>query len=198
MARRLRRAIFALAIGAVLGALSETARAQTRVDSGGRLFDVTRAERRAGLGAALLSARRSGTNSYRSGLEFRWVDELTWSRSVFAIHSGLGTNLRLLDDGYALSLGQSGGLTGVRLGAFELAAGTSVSALNVEWVDGRFGFGMLWPRSSAGLCLHLGRLRLDALAHVEYLWNWFGPDHFVRGAGLLISLEQIRLTPSFR
>jgi hypothetical protein len=144
-----------------------------------------------------LFARRTDGKRHEPGFELRWVDELEWSSAPFVVHSGLGSSFRALKDGYALSFGQSGGLTGLRLGPLEIAVGASVSALNAEWMDGQAGFGMFWPRTTAGLCLHLGPVSVDTLAHVEYLWSWFGDDHFVRGLGIMVSLSQPRLGPAF-
>lgn len=184
-------------IGAsLLLATSASLAGQTRAVARG-LFDLTQAEHRIGLGVARIFDRPTHEDRYRPGLELRWADELIWRRSAFVMQNGFGSSLRLLHEGYALSLGQSEGLSGIRLGPVELVGGLGLSWLNGSWGDDGLGFGMLWPRSSAGLRFGLGAVRVDVLAHVEYLWNWLGADRFVRGFGLRLSLPGAPVKPPF-
>jgi hypothetical protein len=164
----------------------------------GRAFDLASAERRAGVGVARIEDRATDARRYEPGLELRWTDELGWDSSAWAVRNGFGASLRLLHDGYALSLGQSTGLSGARLGPLQLVGGVGVSVLNASWDDGDLGFGMFWPRSSAGVCFDIGAARVDVIAHVEYLWNWFGADRFARGLGIMVSWPRAPVRPPFK
>lgn len=126
------------------------------------------------------------------------MEELGWARPPLVMRSTAGSSFRVLPDGYALSLGQSTGVAGVRLGPVELVGGVGLSLLNVSSARQQLGFGMLWPRSLAAVCVSLGALRLDLVAHVEYGWDWVGTDRYLRGLGLVISLPRAPIQPPFR
>jgi hypothetical protein len=162
------------------------------------LFDTRDAAHYSGLGLDRIFARPETAQHYGPGIEVRFADQLVWTRSIAQLESTFGGSLRLLPHGYALSVAQSGGVAGVRLGPFEFKAGVSLSILNVDTVLSGWDLSMFWPRSMAGVCLTVGGIRVDVLAHVEYLWRWFGPDEYVRGIGVMVSLKQGPLGPMFR
>jgi hypothetical protein len=162
------------------------------------VFDVNASRHYSGIGVARIYSRATDANRYEPGLEFRFADALVWTPPMTQLEGSFGASLRVLSQGYALSLAQSGGLAGLRFGPVQLKAGVSLSLLNLDVVQERWGFGMFWPRSMAGVGLALGPVRVDALAHVEYLWRWSGADQYVRGVGLLISLERRPIGPNFR
>jgi hypothetical protein len=161
------------------------------------VFDLGDSEHYSGLGLARIFARPENAQRYGPGIEVRFADQLVWTRSVAQLESTFGGSLRLLPHGYALSVAQSGGVAGVRLGPIEFKAGVALSILNVDTVLSGWDLSMFWPRSMAGVCFNLGTVRVDVLAHVEYLWRWFGPDEFVRGISVMVSLKQGPLGPMF-
>jgi hypothetical protein len=160
------------------------------------VFDVRDAVHYSGLGLGRIYARPENAQHFGPGVEVRFADQLVWTRSVAQLESAFGGSLRLLPHGYALSVAQSGGAAGVRLGPLEFKASVALSILNVDTVLSGWDLSMFWPRSMLGVCLSLGAVRVDVLAHVEYLWRWFGPDEYVRGIGVMVSLKQGPLGPT--
>lgn len=162
------------------------------------IFDVKASRHYSGIGVARIFSRATDANRYEPGLEFRFADGLVWNPPLTQLEGSYGASLRVLSQGYALSMGQSTGVAGLRFGPVQLKAGVSLSLVNLDVVQERWGFGMFWPRSMAGVGLAFGHVRVDALAHVEYLWRWSGADQYVRGVGVLFSLERRPIGPDFR
>src|SRR4051794_2795363 len=80
------------------------------------VFDVRDAVHYSGLGLARIYARPENAQHFGPGVEVRFADQLVWTRSAAQLESAFGGSLRLLPHGYALSVAQSGGAAGVRLG----------------------------------------------------------------------------------
>jgi hypothetical protein len=157
---------------------------------GARIFDVRAAEHYSALGVARLWARAADRGSYRPGWEFRLVDELRWEPQPAVVEGSWGASLRVVPGLLAGSLGQSGGLAGLRLGPVEMKTGVNLSLFNLVLRQGTPDFGMFWPRALVALGLNVGGVRVEAVAHVEYLWCWSGPSEYARGLGLMLSLER--------
>ena len=93
---------------------------------------------------------------------FRIIDDKSFSWSIF--HQDLGG--------------------GLMIGPFEPEAGIGLSILTVDIFHAQPSIQLFSPRVTAGLGLHLGRIRVDLKVHSEYLWRWFGPDYQVHGVTL--------------
>lgn len=178
---------FGVGIVLLAGALTAKAEGSER-GLGAHIFDVRASQRYSGLGAARLWARTTDRGSYRPGWEFRLVDELRWEPSPAVVEGSLGASLRVLPGLLAGSLGQSGGLAGFALGPVELKTGVNLSLFNLVLREGKPDFGMFWPRALVALGLTVGQVRVEAVAHLEYLWCWRGPSEYARGLGLMVSL----------
>lgn len=176
-------------VGIVLLAGLLTAKAEgSERGLGAHIFDVRAAEHYSGVGAARLWARPTNRGAYRPGWEFRLVDVLRWEPSPAVVEGSLGASLRVLPGLLAGSLGQSGGLAGLEFGPVEMKSGVNLSLFNLVLREGKPDFGMFWPRALVALGLTVGRVRVEAVAHLEYLWCWRGPSEYARGLGLMVSL----------
>jgi hypothetical protein len=182
-----------------LVALASAARgAEPAVPRATEPFDVRTAQRYLGIGVARLSVRPTDATHYRPGFELRVLDGLVWTHRWATLGGGVGGSLRSLPDGYALSIGQSNAFAGVRLGPVDVLGGVGVSLLNLDALGGGWSVSLASPRTFAGLALHVGPVRVDALAQLEYLWRWAGTDQYVRGLGVMISLLRPAIGPDFR
>jgi hypothetical protein len=196
--RRIMPAGMALGFGLGLPSWAARAAAEPLPEAAGSLFGFKDSLHFSGIGAARLDARPSRAQNYEPGFEFRFADELSWSSDPAQIEGSFGSSLRILPHGYAISFAQISSAGGLRWGPAELRAGFGLSLLNVDTVLGGWDLSMFWPRSFAGVRFVWASVRVDILAHVEYLWRWFGPDEYVRGIGLMVSLRQGPLGPMFR
>jgi hypothetical protein len=68
---------------------------------------------------------------------------------------------------------------GLRLGPAELSAGTGLCALGVDTFGSGVAFSALSPSAAARATVVVGRVRVSALASIEYLWRWFGRTDLV-------------------
>lgn len=169
-----------------------------REKGGARVFDLSAAEHRGGVGLARTWARRTDRQRYRPGFELRATDVLRWTRGAIVVEGRFGAGVRWGPAQLSGSLLQNGGMAGVELGPLDVKAGVSTSMLNLGLTSGKFDVGFSWPRASLGVGLELGFARLEALAHVEYAWGWLGPDAYVRGIGLVLSLPRAPIGPDFQ
>jgi hypothetical protein len=77
---------------------------------------------------------------------------------------------------------------GLRLGPAELGAGPGVCAFGVDTLGKGVAFSALSPSGAARATLVVGRVRVSALASVEYLWRWFSADLVVRSLSIDVAL----------
>jgi hypothetical protein len=63
---------------------------------------------------------------------------------------------------------------GLRLGPTELGAGTGLCAAGFDTLGSGVALSALSPSAAARATFVLGRVRVSALASIEYLWRWFG------------------------
>jgi hypothetical protein len=100
------------------------------------------------------------------------------------------TILRILDDkSFSWSLFHQDLGGGLVLGPFEPDVQVGVSILTADIFHAEPSVQLFTPRVSAGLGIHAGRFRIEARAHAEYLWRWFGPDYLVRGFTIGLGLD---------
>lgn len=78
---------------------------------------------------------------------------------------------------------------GLRLGPLEPEVGIGASLLSVDVFNAEWSAQLFSPRVSAGVGLHLGKIKVDIKGHAEYLWRWFGPDYYVRGITLGVRFD---------
>lgn len=78
---------------------------------------------------------------------------------------------------------------GMVIGPFEPEVRVGMSLLTLDVFRGSYSAEMLSPRVSAGIGMHLGKIRLDFQTHSEYLWRWFGPDYLIRGVSIGLRLD---------
>ncbi len=103
------------------------------------------------------------------------------------------TLLRVIDDksfSWALFHQELGG--GVRLGPLEPEVRLRLSVMTADIIHAEPSIQLLTPGVSAGVGVHVGKIRLDIKAHSEYLWRWFGPDYLIRGVSIGFRLDQHR------
>jgi hypothetical protein len=87
---------------------------------------------------------------------------------------------------------------GLTLGPIEPEVRVGAALLTVDAFHGQYSVEALSPRVTAGVGLHIGKIRLDIATHSEYLWRWFGKDYFIRGVSLGLRLDIVRPKgPSF-
>jgi hypothetical protein len=160
-------------------------------------FDVRKAQHFVGLAGARVFARSGEAQQYRPGFELRFVDSLLWTRQWAALGGATSIVFRALPGGYSFSLGQSSGFAGVHFGPVDLLAGVGLSLLNIDTLGVGWSASLGSPRSSAALGLRFESVRIELGAHLEYLWRWSGPDEYVRGVGVVLSLLQTPIGPTF-
>jgi hypothetical protein len=78
---------------------------------------------------------------------------------------------------------------GLRLGPLEPEVRIGASLLSIDVMNAEWSAQLFSPRVSAGVGLHLGKIKVDIKGHAEYLWRWFGPDYFVRGITLGVRID---------
>lgn len=171
--------------------------ANSGVQGGARPFELSAAEHLVGLGVSRTWARRTDRELYRPGYELRGSEVLRWTRGAAVVEGRFGASVRWGPGVLSGSLLHNGGMAGVHVGPLDLRAGVSSSLLNLRVSSGAWDFGFFWPRASLGVGLQLGPARLEALAHVEYAWGWLGPDEYVRGLGLVLSLQREPVGPEY-
>lgn len=192
-----------LAVAVAWCCVPQLARAEEPVDSSGRtggarVFDLSAAEHLGGVGVARTWGRRLDRVRHRPGYELRATDVLRWTRGAAVVEGWFGASVRWGPGQLSGSLVHNGGMAGVGWGPLDLKAGVSSSLLSLGVSSGELDFGLFWPRASLAVGLELGPVRIEALAHVEYAWGWLGPDEYVRGLGLLLSLPRAPIGPAFR
>jgi hypothetical protein len=160
-------------------------------------FDVRKAQHLVGLGAARVFARSTDALKYRPGFELRFVDSMLWTRQWTALGGATSIAFRALPGGYSFTLGQSSGFAGLHFGPVDLLAGVGLSMLNIDTLGVGWSASLGSPRSSAALALRFESVRIELGAHLEYLWRWSGPDEYVRGVGVVLSLLQTPIAPRF-
>jgi hypothetical protein len=193
--RLIARAVCALGLCWVLA--EPTARAAEPLRRAPDPFDVSEAQHFLGLGAARVFARSTEASEYRPGFELRFIDSLLWTRQWTALGGATSIAFRALPGGYSFTLGQSSGFAGVRFGPVDLLAGIGLSLLNVDTLGVGWSASFGSPRSSLALGLRFESLRVEVGTHIEYLWRWSGPDEYVRGIGVALSLLQSPIGPAF-
>ena len=168
----------------------ETAAEERYAQPSAALFRLSSAQRYFSLGGSYIWNRSTASTRYSGGFELQLSDGLTWQKRTFFIQSLYAASFRVLDDGYALSLFQSGGLAGLKWHFLELKGGVTLGLVNVDVIAEKWNASPLWPRASSVLGVDLGAVRVEAQLYTEYWWRWFGEDQFVRGVGLSISLQR--------
>jgi hypothetical protein len=114
----------------------------------------------------------------------------TTSRGPFYSGGSLRTIFRILDSKrFSWSIFHEDISSGVRLGPIEPEISVGASLISLDVMRAEWSAQLFSPRVSAGLGLHLGKIKVDVKAHAEYLWRWFGPDYFIRGVTLGIGLD---------
>lgn len=108
----------------------------------------------------------------------------------FFLHGRQRTLLRILDDkSFSWSLFHQDLSAGVMIGPFYPDIGIGASILSVDIFHAEPSLQFFSPRVSAGLGIKIGKIRLDARMHAEYLWRWWGPDYLVRGVTLGVGFD---------
>lgn len=111
----------------------------------------------------------------------------------FYIAGSPRTLLRILDSKkFSWSVFHQDFLAGLRLGPIEPEVRFGASLMSIDVFNAEWSAQLLSPRVSAGIGLHLGKIKVDIKGHAEYLWRWFGPDYYVRGITLGIRLDAPR------
>lgn len=78
---------------------------------------------------------------------------------------------------------------GLRLGPTELGAGSGLCAVGIDTLGSGVAFSALSPSAAARATIVVGRVRVSALASIEYLWRWFGrTDLVVRAISIDLAL----------
>lgn len=183
----------AITAGALLAGVlfaSQATAEERYAERSAELFRVARAERTLSVGVARIFHRATNATGYSRGLEFRLAEGLLWNNPPFVVESSSGASFRTLDDGYALSLLQSGGLAGLKWTVLSVKAGVNLAFVNVDVLDGRWDAAALWPRSQCVAAVDVGPLRFEAQLYVEYFWRWFGADQLVRGMGINVAFKR--------
>ncbi len=171
---------------------------KARGSGGARVFDPSAAEHFAG-GAVLRTwGRKTDRERHRPGYELRAAEVLRWTYGAAVVEGWFGASLRWGPSHLSGSLLHNGGMAGLGWGPLDVKGGVSTALLNLSRSRGDFDFGLFWPRASLSLGLALGPVRLEAMAHVEYAWGWFGADEYVRGVGLVLMLRRGPVGPAFR
>jgi len=117
----------------------------------------------------------------------------TTTVGAFYIAGAPRTLLRVLDSKkFSWAIFHQDLAGGIRLGPIEPEVRFGASLLSVDVFNAEWSAQLLSPRVSAGIGLHLGKIKVDIKGHAEYLWRWFGPDYFVRGITLGIRLDAPR------
>jgi hypothetical protein len=184
--------------GAPVLARASQAASPPRMSGPARLFDLSAAEHFGGLGVARTFGRRTDRQQPRPGFELRGTDVLRWTRGAAVVEGWSGASVRWAPQLLSASFLQNGGMAGLRWGPLDLKAGVSTSLISTSWRAGDLDFGLFSPRASLGLGVQLGSARIEALGHVEYGWGWLGPDEYVRGIGVVLSLARAPVGPAFR
>ena len=114
-------------------------------------------------------------------------------KGPFFITGHLKTLLRVVDDksfSWSILHQEFGG--GLMLGPFEPEVRLRLSILSADIFHAQPSVQLFSPGVSAGVGIHVGKIRLDIKAHTEYLWRWFGPDYSIRGVTIGFRLDQNR------
>lgn len=115
---------------------------------------------------------------------------LTTPKKPFFLVGRQRTILRIINDkSFSWSLFHQDLGGGLLIGPFEPEAGIGLSLLTADIFHAEPSIQLFTPRVSAGLGIHVGKIRVDLKAHAEYLWRWFGPDYLIRGITLGIRLD---------
>jgi hypothetical protein len=191
------RALAAIGLCCALLATASLARAAEPARRAPDPFDVRKAQHFLGLGAARVFARSTEAQQYRPGFELRFVDSLLWTQQWTTLGGATTIAFRALPGGYSFALGQSSGFAGVHFGPVDLLAGVGLSLLNIDTLGVGWSASLGSPRTSAALGLRFESVRIELGAHLEYLWRWSGPDEYVRGLGVVLSLLQSPIGPAF-
>jgi hypothetical protein len=191
------RALTAIGLCCALLAAAPLAHAAEPMRRAPDPFDVRTAQHFLGFGGARVFARSTEAQQYRPGFELRFVDALLWTRQWTTLGGATSIAFRALPGGYSFSLGQSSGFAGVHFGPVDLLAGVGLSLLNIDTLGIGWSASLGSPRTSAALGLSFESVRIELGAQLEYLWRWSGPDEYVRGVGVVLSLLQTPIGPTF-